>query len=171
MLLIIIIIVVVFLSSFAFAGLSLIIWLPTKSKDLNRILNLAQLKPEELFYDLGCGDGKVVMYLGKRTQAKVIGLELAWPLYLACKTKQLLAQQKNINFKLQNLFTTNLAKADVIYIFGIPEKLKDRLRPKFEQELQPGSRVISYAFKIAGWQPTLINRPIPTDVPIYFYQR
>jgi SAM-dependent methyltransferase len=167
---VIIIISCIILASFAYAGLSMIIWVPTKTNDLDRILKLAQLRPGEFFYDLGCGNGKVVMFLGKHTEATTIGLELAWPLFLLCKIRQLITHQANINFKLQNIFTADLSQADVIYIFGIPDKLKNKLKPKFETELKPGCRIISYAFKIDGWQPKEISRPRTIDVPIYLYE-
>lgn len=156
------------LISLALAAVSLIIWLPTKRRDLDRILRLADLKEGEKFYDLGCGDGKVIFFISQNSPAEVIGLEVAWPLFLVCKIKKLFYRVKPI-IKYRDLYKEDLTDAKVVYIFGIPDKLKNKLKPKLEKELKPGSRVISYVFPIGGWRHKLIDQPRDRDVPIYFY--
>ncbi len=166
-----VIFIIMCLSTVAYASYSLAPWVPTRKKDLPRILSLANLKAEEIFYDLGCGDGKVIFYINKNSQAKVIGLELALPFYLLCKLRKLLSKNNNLTFKLKNLFNENLSQADAIYIFaGSADKLKNRLKQKLEKELKPGTRVISYAFPMHGWQPTTCNKPSKNDVTIYLYK-
>ncbi|MFA5894115.1 MAG: class I SAM-dependent methyltransferase, partial [Candidatus Margulisiibacteriota bacterium] len=125
----------------------------------------------DLVYELGCGNGRVAAYLAKHSPAKVIGLELAWPFYLLSKLRQLMAGQKNLSIRCRNLFTTDLSEASVIYVFGIPDKLTDKLKPKLERELAPGAKVISYSFAIAGWQPLVIDQPTPSSAQIFIYQR
>jgi SAM-dependent methyltransferase len=159
------------LISIAFAFNSLAPWVPTKKKDLKRIFKLAALKPDEIFYDLGCGDGRVAIYAAKNINAKVIGLELAWPLCLICKIRQLFHKNKNLEFKFKNLFRQNLARANAVYIFAAnPGKLKGKLIKKLEAELKPNVRIITYAFPIAGWQPKIIDKPTKNDISIYLYQ-
>lgn len=159
------------LLSIAYAGWSLIIWVPTRRIDLPRILTLAKLQKNDLVYELGCGDGRVAVYLAKHSPAEIIGLELAWPFYLLSKLRQLIVGQKNLSVRCRNLFQTDLSEASVIYIFGIPDKLADKLKPKLEQELKPGAKVISYCFAIAGWQPSVIDQPFPSAAQIFVYQR
>lgn len=168
---IIYIIISVFIITMGIAGKSLAPWIPARKKDLLRIFNLAQLQPEEVFYDLGCGDGRLVIYAGQNFKAIAIGLELALPFFLFCKIRQLsTSPREKIFFKYKNLFTENLSSADVIYVFGIPKKIQSKLRQKIEQEIKPGARVISYAFPFTDWTPKTISKPTDQDLPIFLYQ-
>ncbi len=83
----IVLIIVICLLTIAISVKSFAPWVPCRSKDLKRIFNLADLKPKEVFYDLGCGNGKTVIYANKNFQAKSIGIELALPLFLICKIR------------------------------------------------------------------------------------
>jgi SAM-dependent methyltransferase len=165
--LILVLVFIVFLT-FAYAGISFAPWVPTWKKDLPRIFKLAGLKPGEIFYDLGCGNGKVVLYAHKNFQAKAIGLEISLPLYLACKLRQLFNLNKNLVFKFKDLYSEDLRQANVVYFFGVPDKL-DKLKVKLERELKPGCRVISYVFPVIGWEPAEISKPEPVDIAIYSY--
>ena len=156
--------------SVALAGLSFAPWVPAWKKDLPRIFKLAQLKPGEVFYDLGCGNGKVVLYANKNFQAKAIGLEISLPMYLTCKIRQIFNYNRNLSFKLKNLYHQYLSNADVVYFFGMPDKV-EKLRAKLEKELKPGSRVVSYVFPVVGWQEIAKDKPNPKDIAIYLYQR
>jgi SAM-dependent methyltransferase len=148
-------------------------WVPSRTRDLPRILKLANLKPNEIFYDLGCGNGRVVAYISKNSKAKAIGIEFSWPLYLFSKIRQLISPRKNLIIRWGNLFKADLADADVIYVFGMPDKLKDKLALKIQKETHPGTRIISYTFEIKGWEPLVIDRVQGSDkdLPIYLYVR
>jgi len=153
------------------AGTSLIIWLPTRTKGLKRIAELAKLSRNEKFYDLGCGNGKVVFYMAKEIGARTVGIELAWPLFLFCLVKQKILGYNNCRFELKNIFNHDFRDGDVIYVFGIPDKLKNKLKPIFELKPKPGRRIISYAFAIEGWTPTLIDKPTPDSATIFIYEK
>jgi SAM-dependent methyltransferase len=165
------IILIICLFSIAAASLSLAPWVPTHGKDLKRTLDLAQLKRGETFYDLGCGNGKVPIYIARHSQANTIGIELALPLYFICKLRQLFIRRPNLKFKFKNLYKENLNDAQVVYIFAdSADKLKGKIKIKLEKELRPGSRVITYAFPVSGWQPVKISKPRETDMSIYLYE-
>ena len=168
-LLLILVIFLVFLTV-ALAANSLAPWVPAHGRDLERIAQLADLKPGEHFFDLGCGDGRTVCYLARKEGVRATGIEMALPLYLVCKIRQLFQKNPKINFRYGNLFKTDLSKADVVYVFGMPKRL-DKLRIKLEKELKPGARVISYVFPIQNWQPGIISEPSKADMEIYLYQR
>jgi precorrin-6B methylase 2 len=159
------------LLSVAAASFSLIVWVPTRKKDLSRILALARLQPGENFIDLGCGTGTVSHFLAAETQADIYGIELALPFYFWCRLRQAFSARHSLKYLWGSLFSLDLEKFEVIYVFGIPDRLKDKLRPKLERELKPGARVISYVFAIDGWIPSRIDRPDPQSVPIYLYTR
>ena len=161
----------IFLVSAAFAGISFAPWVPTWKKDLPRIFKLANLQPGETFYELGCGNGRVVMYAAKNFNVKAVGLEISLLFYLICKIRQLFNSNLNLIFKLKSLFKEDLSQADVVYFFGMPKPLKERLRSKLESELKPQTRVISYAFPIEGWSPKAVDKSNKNEVSIYFYVR
>lgn len=144
-------------------------WVPANKKDYQRIFKLANLKQDEIFYDLGCGTGRLAIYANENFQAKTFGLEVAWPLYLICKVRQLFSSSKNITFKFKNLYKEDLSQADVIYFFGISETVNSRLKQKLEKELKKGARVISYVFQIRDWSPQVIDKPTKNDKSIYLY--
>lgn len=166
-----IIIAILFISilSVAIAGFSFAPWVPTWKSDLPRIFKLAEMKPGEIFYDLGCGNGKVVLYANKKFQAKAIGLEISLPMYLVCKIRQLINYNKNLVFKFRNLYKEDLSQADLVYFFAKSDKVA-KLKAKLERELKPGCRVISYVFPIEGWREIVKDKPKPKDIAIYLYK-
>lgn len=152
------------------AAFSMAPWVPTRKSDLERVNELLDLKSGEVFYDLGCGDGRICHYIAaKNPDVKVYGFELAYPLYIWSKIKQILRPKKNLTIKLKNVFNLDLYEADVLYLFGLRKTLNDRLKDKFENELKEGARVYVYDDEIEGWQWKEINRPVMIDVPIYVY--
>ena len=155
----------------ALAGKSLAPWVPSWSKDLPRIFELVDLQPGQVFYDLGCGNGKTVLYANKKYKAKAIGLEIALPLYLVCKVRQLFNWDKDLKFKYKNLFKEDLSKADVVFVFGMPDTIKHKLKNKLEKNLKKGAKVISYVFAVKGWEPVKISKDENKQIPIYLYQR
>lgn len=156
-------------ANIVFSVLSFAPWLPSRRRDLSRIFKLADLKPGQIFYDLGCGDGKVVLFAADHFKALIIGLEISLPFYLICQLRKFFRQRSNLIFKFKNLFKEDLSAADVVYFFGIPEKINRRLVSKLKKELKPGAKIISYSFKLNDWTAKIIDRPTKNDLPIYLY--
>ncbi|MDP3900628.1 MAG: methyltransferase domain-containing protein [bacterium] len=163
------IIIFILLFSYMLAAVSLAPWVPACRRDLARVFALADLKSGETFYDLGCGNGRMVFYAAQNFDVKAFGIELALPMIIICKLRLFFHKNKNVVFRWQNLFKADLSRADVVYIFGLPEKLKNKISQKLKKDLKPGARVVSYAFKIAGWQPVEASKPEAKDVSIYLY--
>jgi len=157
------------LLTLAWSSISLAPFVPARKKDLQRILRLADLEAGQNFYELGCGDGRVVIYMTKNSAAKGVGVEITWPLWLICELKKIFSRNKKINFKFKDLFRENLSAADVVYFFGMPHSVKSKLQLKLKNELKVGAKVISYSFALPGWQPIKVDRPGEEDVPIYLY--
>lgn len=155
--------------SLIFSVLSFAPWVPSRGRDLDRIFKLADLKPGQIFYDLGCGDGKVALYAANNYKVKAIGLEISLPLYLVCKLRQVLNKSSNLKFKFKNLYKENLAAADAIYFFGMPYVLNEKFCQKLKRELKPGTKIISYSFKLPGWRPKIIDKPSEKDLSVYLY--
>ena len=111
----------------------------------------------------------MIIYAANNFKVKAVGLEISLAFYLICKIRQALNKQSNIEFKFRNLFKENLAPADVVYLFGIPHVLNEKFCSKLKQELRPGTKIISYSFKLHNWEPKVIDRPSDKDLPVYLY--
>lgn len=152
------------------AATSLAPWVPSKKRDVIRGLELAHPQKGEILYDLGCGSGTVVFLAASLYPIKAVGIEMAFPLYLLCKIRSFFHHKApgSTRFVNQNLFKTDISNADIIYVFGMPSALSKKLRPKFEKELRPGTRIVSYVFPIEGWEPKIIDWP-KNQSPVYLY--
>lgn len=127
-------------------------YFPTRKKHLNFVAQVADLKPGEKFYELGCGDGRVARAVAKAyPKAHVVGLEMAGPLWLWAWVKGKLSASPNLQIKWKNVFWKNLSNADAVYVFGMKDSLNDKLKKKFLAELKPGARIISYVFTMQDW--------------------
>lgn len=132
-------------------------------KVISEALRLAKLKKGETFYDLGCGRGDVLIEAAK-IGAKAIGFEISPYYYLLAKLKTSIwriyypftrSSKKmasnnifeRISIRHKNIYSINLAKADVVYVYLLP-KMLEKLTPKFKRELRKGNRLISIGFPI-----------------------
>lgn len=163
--------IVVCCSSVIFSVLSFAPWVPSRRRDLKRIFKLADLKEGQIFYDLGCGNGRVVIYASHNYKAKAVGLEISLPMYLICRLRQVLKPRANLEFKFKNLFKEDLSAADAVYFFGMPKPINKKLGAKLKQELKPGAKIISYSFKLDDWAPLAIDKPNKNDLPVYLYEK
>ena len=144
-------------------------YVPTKNKECEYFLQQAQLKKGQVFYDLGCGDGRIVRTAVERYQVKGTGFDIN-PLLI--RYARLLARRKKVNgvtFITKNIFAVNLKKADVVYIFLMP-KLIEKLLPKFKREMRKGTILISHGFKVEGLQKRLYKKIDHKPFPTYFYK-
>lgn len=131
-------------------------WVPTWKKDLDRFLKLADIKPGQVVYDLGCGDGVVVIAAAKKG-AKAVGLEVSiLPFLMAYVRKFFSRSQAQIKFR--DFWLVDLKDVDVVYFFLIP-RIYEQLKNKLEKELKPGAKVIAYVWPIEAWQATAVDKP------------
>lgn len=154
----------IFLGSFAYAGVLAAPWFPTWSRDIERFLKLAGIRPGQKFYDLGCGDGKLV-FAAAGAGAEAVGFEISLLPYLLAISRSWHIENAEIKFK--NFWKADLSDADIVYIFLTP-KVNPKAKEKLERELKKGSRVIAYTWPIDGWQPTKTNL-MPGQPPMYLY--
>lgn len=126
-------------------------YVPTPVTRMKRMLELAELKPGMRLYDLGCGDGRLVSMAAKQYTADAVGFELSPFVFAIAKIRQFFTRGKGKIF-LRDFRKMPLADADVVCCYLLPKPMEN-LKEKFEQELAPGSKVISYAFEIPGWKP------------------
>lgn len=165
------IIVIFIVGSSAVASLSAAPWVPVWKKDVTRILEIADIQPGEVVYDLGCGDGRILVEAVKNYGAQVKGVEIAILPYLASKIRILFTGTwRKSKIKLGNLFYQDLSQADVIVCF-LSSSAMQRLAKKLDKELKPGARVVSYAFPINAWHPVKVNKPNSESIGVYLYKK
>lgn len=169
--LIIIVVVTTIIFYLLFVGLFFYTpWLPLTSKEVERILDLAEIGPNNILYDLGSGDGRIVIAAAKRFKIKTVGIEIAWPLVFWSKLKIKLAGLSTlVQIKRGNLYKADISRATIVVFFLMPTAI-EKLIPKLKEELQPGTQIISVGFKINKWPALKIDRPTPKDKPIYYYK-
>lgn len=126
-------------------------YVPTRKKAIYDILDRAKLKKGQLFIDLGCGDGRIVREAVRYKHVKGIGIDINPMLIFWAKIKAKLAHMKGVDFKVENIYQTDISKADVIYVFLLPQFLR-KLKPRFEKEAKKGALVVSHGFLINGWE-------------------
>lgn len=136
-------------SYFAYTGLSLAPWVPTKSSDVKRFLKMIQMKQGETFLEIGSGDGRVSLAVWKKfSKNRVKGIEIFFPLYILSEVKKWITWQKNVHFSCKNAFNENLRDYQHIYVFGMPDKMQSKIVPKFLSEAKRGAKLYSYAFSL-----------------------
>ncbi len=119
-------------------------YLPTHKKQAELALDLLDLKKGQNFYELGCGDGKVLIMAAQRG-CQVVGYELNPLLYIFAKIRTY--KHKSISVKYGNFWVKDLSKADGVFVFLL-DKFMSRLDQKLSNELKPGVKLASYTFKI-----------------------
>jgi len=145
-------------------------FLGTEPKIVQRMLDIANLKKGQVLYDLGSGDGRIVVSAALRG-AKAVGVELdpLNVLYSRFFIKIMKLDKKAIIIR-KNFFETSLKEANVVTLFLLNDT-NQKLKSKLKKELKPGSRVVSYSFILEGWKP--VKTYLNTDSifgPIYLYK-
>ncbi len=126
--------------------------IPLPKDTIRKMLRLANVKKNDLVYDLGSGDGRIVIIAAKEFHAKAIGIEknrfLVWLSQWRIKKNKL---QNKIKIIQGNIFKENLRGADVILMY-LSRTLTQKLKSKFEKELRKGTRIVSASHPIVGWK-------------------
>ena len=144
--------------------------LGTKRKDVARLVKLANISESDIVYDLGAGDGRLLLAVARQSNAQhITGFELS-PFHIIQTRIRLWRHglTQRIKIKAKDFYRQDLGQADVILCFLTPKAMQS-LKPKFDKELKPGTRVVSYVFPIPGLEPGQINRPSEEHLPIYLY--
>jgi predicted RNA methylase len=135
------------------------------------MLELAAVKAGETVYDLGCGDGRVLITAAQRYKARGIGIEIDSK--LVQKTTESVARlglQDSIAIIQGDLRNADLSAADVVVLY-LMTGVNEQIRPKLEKSLKPGARVVSYAYAVPGWSPKRVDKTDEREGhSIYLYE-
>ena len=130
-----------------------VIFVPTPQPVVDAMLKLAKVQPNEMVYDLGCGDGRAVISAVRDFGARGIGVDIDPQRIQESRANAANAGVTDrIEFKQADLFQMAFADADVVFLYLLPA-LNLKLRPRILDELRPGTRIVSHSFSMADWEP------------------
>jgi SAM-dependent methyltransferase len=128
-------------------------FVPTPQDIVERMLELAQVKPGDVVYDLGSGDGRIVITAAKKYGVKATGFEID-PELIARSQESIKREglQHLAEIRDQDIRTVDLSPATVLTMYLLPD-VNLMLRPNIQKQLRPGSRVVSHDFSMGDWKP------------------
>lgn len=145
---------------------------PTPQTVVDRMLTVARVMPGEMVYDLGCGDGRIVIAAAQKFKARAVGIEIRRDIYeKTLATVASLGLSNQVQIVLGNALRYDLSPADVVTLYLLTSS-NERLKPVLLKYLKPSARVVSHDFEIRGWKPVSVDRMMVEGRPhmIYLYQ-
>jgi SAM-dependent methyltransferase len=128
-------------------------FVPTPEEVVDRMLELAEVGPDDYLIDLGSGDGRIPITAAKRHGTRGLGVDLN---PVRVEEAEVAAREAGVedtvDFRVQDLFETDISDATVLTMYLLPQ-VNLRLRPRILEELEPGTRVVSHAFDMDDWEP------------------
>jgi len=128
-------------------------YVPTSPEGVQAMLKLADVKKTDVVYDLGCGDGRIVIAAAKDFGAHAVGIDLDPQRIKEAKENAQKAQVTGlVRFEQNDLFQADIHEATVVTLFLL-SSVNLKLRPRLLEELKPGSRIVSNTFEMGDWKP------------------
>ncbi len=139
---------------------------------VDRMLEMADPRPGETVYDLGSGDGRILITAVQRYRAKAVGIEISDTLVQSTADRiQKLGLQNDARVIHGDFLHVDLSPADVVTLY-LATDTNELLRPNLEKELRKGARVVSHEYPVPGWKPALVDNDLADarGHVIYLYQ-
>lgn len=140
-----------------------IAYIPTPDDAVDAMLEIAQVGPNDVLYDLGCGDGRLLIRAAQRWGTRGVGIDVDPDRIQQAQSK---AQQAGVAHLIAlqqgNLYECDISAATVVALYLLPH-LNVRLRPRLLQQLRSGARVVSHQFNMGDWQPDQVVPLIPSE--------
>ena len=146
-------------------------YVPTPPEVVRAMIALAGVKAGDVVYDLGCGDGRIVIAAVQVPGVRGVCVDIDPERIVESRQNARAAGvEGRITFVRADLFQTPIADATVVMMYLLPE-VNMRLRPRLRTELRPGTRIVSHAFSMGDWKPTReveVGDP-PANTPVYLW--
>lgn len=128
-------------------------YVPTPQDIVDKMLELAKVTSDDVVYDLGSGDGRIVITAAQKYCAHAVGVEINPDLYRQSSERiKELGLGDRAHIQCEDMFNVSLHRATVVTLYLLTS-FNEKLRPKLERELHPGVRVVCHDFHIPGWDP------------------
>ena len=130
-----------------------VIFVPTPNEVVDKMLEMAKVTSKDVVYDLGCGDGRIVITAAQKYGVRAVGIDID-PKRIAEANANAQAAKvtDKVRFVEGDLFEANIGEATVVTLYLLT-RLNEKLKPKLLKDLQPGTRVVSHAFDMGDWVP------------------
>ncbi len=127
-------------------------WVPTPEPVVEEMLRLANVGPDDVVYDLGCGDGRLVITAAQKFGARGVGIDID-PARIeeSQENARKAGVADRVQFRREDLFEADISEATVVTLYLL-HRLNVQLRPKLLEELRPGTRIVSHAFSMGDWE-------------------
>jgi hypothetical protein len=144
-------------------------YVPTPEAIVTKMLEVARVGPNDLLYDLGSGDGRIVVTAASRYGARGVGYDLN-PKRIAESNENARAAgvTERVRFEQKDLFEADLTGATVVTLYLLPD-INLKLRPKLLKDLAPGTRVVSHNYGMGDWEPISVDEMEVNGVKHYVY--
>jgi ribosomal protein L11 methylase PrmA len=130
-----------------------VIYVPTPEAVVDAMLKVAKVTSKDVVYDLGCGDGRIVVTAAKAYGARGVGIDIDPQRITEARANVTSAGVANrVTIMQADLFETDISAASVVTLYLLPS-LNLKLMPKLMKELKPGTRIVSHAFDMGDWAP------------------
>jgi SAM-dependent methyltransferase len=128
-------------------------FVPSAEEVVRAMLKMSQVKTSDIVYDLGCGDGGIVIAAAKEYGAHGVGIDINPDLIRASRTNaQKASVEALVRFEINDVFEADIHNASVVFLYLLPE-INLRLRPKLLRDLKRGTRIVSHDFDMGSWKP------------------
>ncbi len=133
-------------------------FVPTPERVVEKMLEVAKVSPKDVVYDLGSGDGRIVIAAAKKHGARAVGIDIdPERIKEARDNARRAGVSDRVQFRQEDLFKADFSEATVVTMYLLTG-VNQRLRPKLLAELKPGTRLVSHAFDMGDWKPTQTHK-------------
>ena len=128
-------------------------FIPTPMEVVDRMLEIAQVTPADIVYDLGSGDGRIIIRAAEKYGARGVGIEIDPKLVeRSSEEARKHGVSRLVEFRVGDALKADVSQATVVTLYLTPE-MNSKLRPTFEKQLRSGARVVSHDHRMEGWTP------------------
>jgi cyclopropane fatty-acyl-phospholipid synthase-like methyltransferase len=145
-------------------------YIPTPQEVVEAMLTLVGVTKDDILYDLGSGDGRVIITAAQQFGTRGVGIDIdPNRIREANENAQQAGVSDRVVFRQQDLFETDFSEATVVIVYLLPH-LNIRIRPELFRQLKPGTRVVSHDFDMGEWQPNRIMQiQKPEESTLYYW--
>lgn len=130
-----------------------VVYVPTREPVVDAMLRMADVKSSDVVYDLGCGDGRIVIHAAKHYGARGVGIDIdPERIEEANENATNAGVTGDVEFIQADLFESDFSEATVVTLYLL-SSLNERLKPTLLEQLKPGTKIVSHAFSMGDWEP------------------